>query len=121
MNESELRVRPTVQIGPVMVRVDPEAVRFHFVDTEAILLEVPPGLEAELREFARSRRGDVQGKAVRFDLQDVGFVSSRQLGVLLTIRKVLAPGGQVRLENVSPVVRNLLEVARLTRHFSAGD
>jgi anti-anti-sigma factor len=55
---------------------------------------------------------------VVFDFQGVNFVSSRHLGMALTIGKVFGAKADMTLTNVSPMVRNVLAVTGLERHFT---
>ena len=108
-------------IGPLSVSVGSTEVRLWFADPDDSLLELPAGLEAELSEFARNCGGDLLGKSVVIDLQGVAFVSSRQLGVMLTVRKVLSSDSPVSLVNVSSGLSRILVVTGLDRYFTVTD
>ena len=108
-------------IGPLSVSVGPTEVRLWFADPDDSLLELPAGLEAELSAFAGDCGGDLLGKSVVIDLQGTAFVSSRQLGVMLTVRKVLSSDSPVSLVNVSSGLSRILVVTGLDRHFIVTD
>lgn len=56
--------------------------------------------------------------SVLLDLEEVEFISSAGLGVLITIgKKVDAKGGRYALTNVSDEVLKVLKLTRLDRHL----
>jgi anti-anti-sigma factor len=59
--------------------------------------------------------------SVVIDLQGLTFVSSRQLGVMLTVRKALSPDMPVSLVNVSSGLSRILAITGLERHFVVTD
>jgi len=109
------------RIGPLSASVESTELRVRFADAEQSLLELPTTLEAELTDFAGNCGRDLPGMSVVIDLQGLTFVSSRQLGVMLTVRKVLSPDKPVRLVNVSSGLSRILVVTGLDRYFTVSD
>ena len=105
------------EIGPLVASVEATQIRFCFADPEAVLLSLPPALEGELSDFARDNQRELATKPVVMDLCGIRFVSSRQLGVMLTVRKALSPDRSVSLLNVSPTIRRVLAVTGLEKYF----
>ncbi|MFQ6048968.1 MAG: STAS domain-containing protein [Phycisphaerae bacterium] len=108
----------TIEIGPIVVSIGPDSLQLRFADPQAALLEVPPGLEAQLRDLARQHAGQLGGKPVVIDLQGVEFVSSRHLGVVLTARRALAPESRPILTNITPAVSRILDLTSLSGYFT---
>jgi anti-anti-sigma factor len=96
-------------------------VRFRFTSPEAMTLEIPVSLEQELSEYVDTHRGDVEQKRLIIDLQELPAVSSRQLGTMLTIRKICDPIGEVELAGVSEGVRYLLHLTKMSKYFNLSD
>ena len=91
-----------------------------------ITVVVPPGprLDAEVAASFREQllglieRGERQ---LVLDLPAVDFIDSSGLGALVSALKRLRqldPAGDIRLANVQPPVRSVLEIIRLHRVFS---
>lgn len=108
----------TADIGPIRIEIDEAQVRFRFVNPKAMTLEIPISLEEETADYLAEHRAAVTGKQFVINLQDLPAVSSRQLGIMLTIRKICDPIGPVRLENVSEGVRYLLNLTRMSQYFN---
>jgi anti-anti-sigma regulatory factor len=107
----------TDDIGPVRIEIDASQVSFAFADPKAMTLEVPISLEEEITDYLAAHMADVTDKQYVIDLQNLPAVSSRQLGIMLTIRKICEPLGPVRVEGVSQGVRYLLDLTRMSQYF----
>jgi anti-anti-sigma regulatory factor len=111
-------VAQPVQVGPFAVEVSPTQIRFRFADPDAITLEIPSSLEKDLLAFVERHRADAGGRRCVIDLQDLTALSSRQLGMMLAVRKVCQPLGPLDLERVSGSVRQLLDLTRMAGYFN---
>ncbi len=108
----------STEIGPIRVEADASEVRFRFVNPHIMTLEIPVSLEEELSTYLQLNQASVTGKRLVIDLVDLAAVSSRQLGMMLTIRKICQPFGPVELEAVSDGVRYLLNLTRMAKYFN---
>jgi len=106
------------EIGPIQVETDVAEVRFRFADPDSMLLEVPPSLEVALSGYVDENRGDLEGKRIVIDLADVPVVSSRHLGIMMTIQKVAQTIGRVELDRVSQGVHDLLTLTKMAGYFN---
>jgi len=88
-----------------------------FADTGAILLEIPSAFERQLASRFRGCSEALRGKRLVFDLCGVPAISSRQLGMLLVVRRISPSGGGLVLRGVSANVRRVLEKAGLLDWF----
>jgi anti-anti-sigma regulatory factor len=107
-----------VQIGPFAVEVSSTEIKFRFANPDAIMLEIPSSLEEDLSVFFERHRADAVGRRFVIDLQDLHALSSRQLGMMLTVRKVCQRLGALELERVSGNVRHLLDLTRMAGYFN---
>lgn len=104
------------QVGPLEILAEHDAVRFRLLP-HTITAELPTDYEQTL--FSRLTTLPAQTR-VLLDLDGTAAVSSRELGVLLTLRKVLAEARgheRLRLTGVSSAVRRVLEVSRTSQFF----
>ncbi|MBN1342656.1 MAG: STAS domain-containing protein [Phycisphaerae bacterium] len=108
-------------LGPITVETDASQVRFRFTSPDRMTLEVPVSLEGELSDYVAEHREALTGKRLVIDLGSLPAVSSRQLGMMLTIRKTCQPLGEVELESVSDGVRYLLKLTRMAGYFHMVD
>ena len=70
-----------------------------------------------LRERLHALLGEGQSHLV-IDLDDVGFLDSTALGVLVgTLKRSRTDGGDVRLVCTQPRIRKVLEITRLDKSF----
>jgi hypothetical protein len=106
-----------VEIGPLAVETERSQVCFRFANPHAMTLEVPDSLEEELSAYLDHDRAGLTGKRFVIDLQDLPALNSRQLGMMLTIRKVCSPIGSVWLDHVSDGVKYLLSLTRTAGWF----
>jgi len=111
-------VAEPAQIGLLTIEVTPSQVVFRFANPHAMMLEIPVSLEEELARFLEEHRGELEGKRFLIDLQNLPALSSRQLGMMLTVRKLCQSLGTVELEGLSGSVRHLLHMTRMARYFN---
>ncbi len=109
-----------IDLGILVLRIGEEAV-FRFADPEAILLEVPAELERDLIEIAELRAPELTGKRLVMDLGDVRSISSRHLGIILTVQKALARFGALHLARVSKRVQGVLRLIEMDRLFELSE
>lgn len=107
----------TFDVGPLNVTVTDGDVCYAFADPMAIMLEIPPTFEEQLRDIATDRRAEFEGKSIYIDLADLPAISSRQLGMILTIREVMKPFGKLQLRGVSNSIRHFLKMTGTDRLF----
>jgi len=111
----------TCEIGPLQVEMESSQLRFRFAAPDAITLEIPMSLEEELSSYLAEHQEHIAGRRLVIDLQDLPAISSRQLGIMLTIRKVCQPIGTVELEAVSEGVRYLLNLTKMAQYFDLSE
>lgn len=107
----------TIEIGPIRIDVDDKTVVCRFTDPAATMFEIPASLEEQLRSRVEERHGILEGKSVHIELGNLPAISSRQLGMILTIREVMKPYGPLQLHNVSTSVKHLLKLTGTERFF----
>jgi anti-anti-sigma regulatory factor len=107
----------SVLIDPLTLTIDKDGVRFWFKDPVTNVLEVPPTFEAQLRQVVETHGPDFEGKPVCVDLENVPALSSRQLGMILTVREIMKPFGRLQLRHVSGSVKHLLQLTGTDRFF----
>lgn len=115
---TEDRLTGGFRFDPLAVQRDGQRVCLSFVESEAILAELPP----ELDTYLEQRLGELLETSARpdvvFDLHNAPGISSRQLGVLLALHKTLRPRvSRLPLTGVSENVRRLLEMTRTAQFF----
>ena len=104
-------------LGPLRVDFSETQVVFRFDDPGAMTLEIPAQLEEQLRSLLSRHAEDLADKTMVVDLARLPALSSRQLGMLLTIRKVCEPYGSVTLREVGEPILVLLESTRMIKLF----
>jgi hypothetical protein len=104
-------------IGPLAVTVDETEVSFRFCDPMEMALEVPPLLADELRAFLHTHPQALGSRATVFDLADVPAISSRQLGVMLTVRQIVTSQDRLAVRHASDGVRRLLTMTKMEQFF----
>lgn len=108
-------------LGLLSVEADDREVRFRFAEPRTSPMEVPGSLEKEITEHLATNVPDLASKRFVVDLDNLPAVSSRQLGILLTIRKACQPYGNVELRSVSDSVRYLMHMTRMAGYFGLTD
>lgn len=104
-------------LGPLRWRREQNCIRLCLATPEQFLLEVPADYEQVLRSGLLA--GAPADATFVMDLAGVPAISSRHLGVLLTVQKVLRDRiGALPVVNVSDGVRRLFELTRTDRFFS---
>ncbi len=108
-------------LGLLSVETDDREVRFRFSDPRTSPMEVPGSLEQEIVGYLSAHVPNLEGKRFVVDLDNLPAVSSRQLGMLLTIRKACQPYGDTELRSVSDSVKYLLHMTRMASYFGLAD
>jgi anti-sigma B factor antagonist len=76
-----------------------------------------PEMKAKLHDLI-----DEGNNKLVFELQEMEFIDSAGLGVLVScLRRAAAKGGDVRLAEVPPFCRSIFELTRLTRVFDVNE
>ena len=107
----------SIEIGPLQIGVQKTEVWIQFSDPSSTFLEIPPSFDEHLREVTEERKADFEGKSMHLDLGNLPAISSRQLGMILTIRDVMKPFGRIQLHNISGSVKHLLKLTGTDRFF----
>jgi len=104
-------------IGPIRAVMANEEVRF-FVDApkERGVVHTGCSLEEITGTLKRHSR-EISHKRLVLDLQDVDYLNSLQLGLLVAIKKACEPWGRVALDRVSDRVDELLRTTALAPMF----
>lgn len=107
----------TIEVSPLSIELGDSEIWFRFCDPSAVMLEIPPTFEEQFRDAVDDHRLDFEGKSLHMDLGKLAAISSRQLGMILTIRAVMKPFGQLQLHNLSGSVKHLLRITGTERFF----
>lgn len=107
----------SIDVSPLMIEIGEQELWFRFTDPDAIMLEVPPEFEEQLRQAVEENRQQFEGKTLHLELENLTAISSRQLGMILTLREVMKPFGQLQLHNTSESVKRLLQLTGTDRFF----
>ncbi|MCG3137303.1 MAG: hypothetical protein HJJLKODD_01147 [Phycisphaerae bacterium] len=106
-----------LEVGPLTIEIEVHRVRFYFSDPLAMSLEIPPSFEAMLQDAVELHRDLLKGHEFQIDLANMPAISSRQMGMILTVREVCRPYGGVALVNTSSSVQQLLRLTGTQRFF----
>ena len=106
-------------IGPLTATLERDELVFRFHDPLTMALEVPATLEYDLNQFIEEHKESLSGCQLLVDLQGVTGINSRQLGVMLALRQVLAAQGSLALRGLSQGVKRLLAMTRMEHFFHA--
>lgn len=111
-------MNPAVEVGPLRMSRESDGWRLYLSRSAELIAELPPNFERDVS--ARLHEALIASPApVVLDLQDATGLSSRELGVLLAVRKALQPQFErLPLRRVSPAVRRLLEMTHVDRFFT---
>jgi anti-anti-sigma regulatory factor len=107
-----------IEVGPLQITLEPRGIWIAFSDSGSLMLEIPPAFEEQLRDVADEHKSSFAGKSVHLDLANLPAISSRQLGMILTVRDVMKPFGALQLHNVSASVKHLLRMTGTDRFFN---
>lgn len=108
----------TLNLGPLNLHHDDRSWRFTLANPAEQLLEVPPRFEAELAERLGALSPDGTPPRVVLDLEGLPALSSRQLGVLISLHKaVRARAKRLPVVGTSAGVRHLFAVTRTGQFF----
>ncbi len=107
----------TIEVSPLNIELGDSEVWFRFSDPSAVMLEIPPTFEEQFRDAIDNNKTGFEGKSLHMDLGKLAAISSRQLGMILTIRGVMKTFGQLQLHNLSGSVKHLLRITGTERFF----
>jgi ABC-type transporter Mla MlaB component len=116
---AEPRIVPeTPDVFPLSVDCCGDHVRFCFASASDIFPALPTDYEDVLESELRNLLDEGVSYTVEVDLQNVPAVSSRQLGSLIALQKVLRKRfGRIPITNVTETVRHLLVMTRTDQLF----
>ena len=107
-----------VDLGPLALAISGGDWRFQLSNPNEMLLELPSDYEELLARRLAELSGDSPPPRLVMDMENITAISSRQLGLMLALRKTCdAWSGRVRVVNISPAVRRLLDLTRTERFF----
>ncbi len=105
-------------IPPLEFKREGDLLRFSLLRQDDILPELPPDYELELAEQLADLLAEGPTLSAEIDLRDVPAISSRELGSIIALQRVLRPAvGPVRVVGVSSGVRHLLKLTRTDQLF----
>lgn len=107
----------TLEVNPLQIELGDTEIWFRFGDPSAAMLEIPPAFENQLRDVVDDNRLDFEGRSVHLELGNIAAISSRQLGMILTVREVMKSFGKLQLHNISGSVKHLLQLTGTDRFF----
>lgn len=106
------------RFGPIELRRADGEWRFSFADPGEKLLELPPNFEQDLTGRLAELGPAADGTRIVCDLGNAPALSSRHLGVLISLHKaVRAWTRKLRIVGSSPGVRHLFAVTRTGQFF----
>ena len=105
-------------LGPLNLLHDGSVWRFTLGQPSDVTLEVPPDYDQRLTEALGSVIDANDTSPAVIDLEGVPAISSRQLGLMLALRRTLYRRGEaLRIIGLSDGVRRLLELTRTEQFF----
>ncbi len=108
-------------LTPLGLRRAGNTLQFFVRQSDDILEQLPPDYEVVLGTRLRELLDDPAPLAAEIDLEETAGLTSRQLGSLIALGKVLRPRfGAVPIRGLSPSVRHLLEITRTNVLFNLG-
>jgi len=108
----------TPDVSPLGAKWEGSHLHFYLKPTDEVVLELPADYEGHLAHELAGILKQADRYTVSIDLRDVTALSSRQLGSLIALHKVLRPHFQhVPVVGVSPSVRHLMELTRTDQFF----
>lgn len=114
-------VTPLPDLTPLAVRRDGDALTFLLRQQEDILDQLPSDYEVVLGSRLAALLADTTATSAEINLEDVSGITSRQLGALIALGRVLRPRfGMIRVRHVSPSVLHLLKLTRTDALFQLG-
>lgn len=107
-----------VDLGPLTMAREGNHYCFTLTPTAQPVLELPPDLEQDLSARLAELLPPGANVSVVFDLQNLPAISSRQLGLMLALRKVLCERSpRLTVSGASDGVRRLLQTTRTDQFF----
>ncbi len=107
----------TLEVSPLQIEIGDTEIWFRFGDLSAAMLEIPPAFENQLRDVIDGHRLIFEGRSLHLELGNIAAISSRQLGMILTVREVMKSFGKLQLHNISGSVKHLLQLTGTDRFF----
>jgi anti-anti-sigma regulatory factor len=108
----------TPDVTPLRLNREGNHLVFLLPARDEILAQLPDNFEELLNERLAPFLEAGERFTVEINLENQAGVSSRQLGSLIALGKVLRPHfGEVRVTNVNPVVRQLFQLTRTDQLF----
>lgn len=105
------------EIGPLTIRLDGDTWRITLTTPDEVTLELPPNYDKTIRDALDSVIRDRPVDIV-FDLGSLPGISSRQLGLMLALRKAVAyRGDRLRVAGATDPVKELLRVTHTEQFF----
>lgn len=110
---------PNPDVAPLELHREGNHLRFVFAAQAEILPELPGDYEELLTQRLHQLLAEPTPLTAEIDLRDVPGVSSRQLGSLIALQKVLRPRfGRLPITGLSDGVRRSLVTTRVDRLFA---
>jgi anti-anti-sigma regulatory factor len=106
-------------LTPLALQREGHELEFTLRTQQDILAQLPDEYERLLAERLAGTLAEQAPLTARINLQNLSAVSSRQLGSLIALGKVLRPRfGKVLVVGVSPGIRHLLQMTRTDQFFT---
>jgi len=106
-------------LTPLALQRDGHQLEFTLRSPQDILAQLPDEYERLLTERLAGILAEEAPLTARINLENLAAVSSRQLGSLIALGKVLRPRfGKVLVTGVSPSIRHLLQMTRTDQLFT---
>lgn len=110
---------PMPDLTPLAVQRDGAHLKFTIRTQEDILAQLPEDYERRLSDRLGELLADPTPFTTEVSLAGLAGISSRQLGSLIALGKVLRPRfGTLTLTNISPPVLHLLKLTRVDQLFN---
>lgn len=102
-----------LELGPVHLALTFHEAVFSLLESDELMLEVPPTFRPTIDDALGALRPLLRTRGLVFDLRWLPGITSRQLGIVLTVRAACRRIGPLVLRNVSPGVERLLHLTQL--------
>lgn len=110
--------RQTCELGPLTLTLEGSRWGFSLTNPTEMTMDLPPDYEEFLRKKLRRHFQAGEPQEVAMNLEDLPAISSRHLGLLLSLQKVLSENAlRLAVRGASPGVRRLLRLTRTEKFF----
>ena len=108
----------TCELGPLTLTLAAPHWEFRLTNPTEMTMELPPDYEEFLRKKLHRHLQGGAPQSLMMNLEELPAISSRHLGLLLALQKVLSENAlKLSISGASPGVRRLLRLTRTEKFF----